>query len=162
MMLAPRNSVALELVLPGGGVLALAAASAAGASLSPYAGAGEISLASSSSGPDLVLEASPGGSLVLDAGLSVDQVEALAPFFQGPQGPAGSGGGGAGFLPVPDLTDETDLVNFFFGWEDVDSDWLVQRQARATGISESATGATNPGISSLALAWASRSTLTYI
>ncbi len=61
------------------------------------------------------------------------------------EGEVSSGGGTiSNDLPVPDLFDENDPNFFYFGWENVNGGWLVQRQNRSTSITESATtGHTN-------------------
>lgn len=70
-------------------------------------------------------------------------------------------GGGSPFLPPPDLVDHLDVVFFYYGWENVNGDWLVRRTVRATGFQDSATSANNPSIPDLAAAFPDRATLTY-
>lgn len=62
------------------------------------------------------------------------------------------------YIVVPDLYDETDATYFYFGWTSIEGGWLVQRQIRATGLSESAT----TGHANLVDAWANRQSLTYL
>ena len=76
----------------------------------------------------------------------------------------GSGGGSSSStlptsngLPVPDLFDENDPNFFYFGWENVNGGWLVQRQNRSTSITESAT----TGHANLTDAFADRTNLGY-
>lgn len=99
------------------------------------------------------------GSLSVSA-LPEDVAIAISPFYQGPKGDPGTGGGSS-FLPAPDRTDETDATFFYFGWENVGGDWLVQRQTRSTGVSVSATGSNNPSYADLTAAFPDRATLTY-
>ena len=60
-------------------------------------------------------------------------------------------------LSVPDLLDEGDPNFFYFGWENVNGGWLVQRQNRSTSITESATA----GHANLTDAFADRINLGY-
>ena len=61
-------------------------------------------------------------------------------------------------INAPNLSDEGDITYWYFGWNDVDGNWLVQRQTRATGISLNAT----TGYLDLASAWPNRTSLTYV
>lgn len=67
---------------------------------------------------------------------------------------AGSSGG---VSSVPDNVDQADATYFYFGWESVNGGWLVQRQLRSDGSTQSAT----TGYADLAAAWPNRATLTY-
>ena len=60
-------------------------------------------------------------------------------------------------LSVPNLLDESNAVYFYFGWENVNGGWLVQRQNRSTSITESATA----GHTNLTDAFADRINLEY-
>lgn len=61
------------------------------------------------------------------------------------------------FLPPSDLFDESSTLFFYFGWENVNGGWLVQRQNRSTSITESAT----TGHTNLTEAFADRINLEY-
>ena len=60
-------------------------------------------------------------------------------------------------LSAPDVFDESDPNFFYFGWENVNGSWLVQRQNRSTSISKSAT----TGHANLTDAFADRANLGY-
>jgi len=61
-------------------------------------------------------------------------------------------------LKIPDLLDESDDNYFYFGWENINNTWLIQRQRRSTTQTKSI----SVGYANLALAWAERTNLDYI
>lgn len=69
---------------------------------------------------------------------------------------ANTDSGGSSFLPVPELSDH-DVTYFYFGWEDVNGTWLIQRQNRETSVSQSA----STGYVDLTGAWANKENLEY-
>lgn len=62
-----------------------------------------------------------------------------------------------GVVSAPDNVDQSDATYFYFGWENVNGGWLVQRQLRSDGSTQSST----TGYVDLASAWLNRTTLTY-
>ena len=67
----------------------------------------------------------------------------------------------APFLVVPDLTEDTDAIHFFFGWSNISGSWLVRRQTRADSTSVDATIANNPSHPDLDSSWAVKEGLVY-
>lgn len=63
-------------------------------------------------------------------------------------------------LPAPDLLDESSSVFFFFGY-DLEDGWLIERQTRATSISQRAARVNNPDFETLNEAWPERVSLNY-
>lgn len=66
-----------------------------------------------------------------------------------------------GFLPIPDLFDETDATYFYYGWNNVNGNWLIRRGNRLTAQKQNATISTNSAYANLSAAWPNRNTLNY-
>lgn len=64
-------------------------------------------------------------------------------------------------FPNPNLLDETDTTYFYFGWENVNGGWLIQRQARETSVSMATDFQINPSYSLLSNVWPNRHILAY-
>ena len=60
-------------------------------------------------------------------------------------------------INAPDLSDESDATYWYYGWENIDGGWLVQRQTRSSGMSLDA----DSGYADLATAWPNKDTLSY-
>lgn len=71
-----------------------------------------------------------------------------------------AGGGGTDFLDISEF-DDTDATYYYYGGLDTALDWKINRYHKTTFIKTSADEAGNPTKTSLALAWADRTTLSY-
>lgn len=64
-------------------------------------------------------------------------------------------------MKLPDETDESSSLYFYFGWNNFNGSWLIRRQTRSDSSILEATISNNSSHSDLTSSWSSRTSLVY-